>query len=103
MSPVVLYSHHTVRLWHHVHCSDCLALLPYCTEITIGIEPPINRTVTEGVNPTVEYCVVITAPDMSDPIERNDFNICVSTVDGTAMGKDNNCSTPLTPMYLFTP
>ena len=52
--------------------------------MTIGIEPPINRTVTEGVNSTVEYCVVITAPDM---IERSDFSVCVSTMDGTATGK----------------
>ena len=70
--------------------------------MTIGIEPPINRNVTEGVNSTVEYCVVITTPDMTDPIERSDFNICVSTMDGTAIGKDNNCSTPLTPcIYLY--
>ena len=53
--------------------------------MTIGIEPPINRTVTEGS--TVEYCVVITAPNMADPIERSDFSVCVSTMDGTAMGK----------------
>ena len=55
--------------------------------MTIGIEPPVNRTVIEGVNSTVQYCVVITAPDMADPIERSDFSVCVSTVDGTAMGK----------------
>ena len=67
----------------------------------IGIEPPINRTVTEGPNSRVEYCVVITAPDMTDPIERSDFNICVSTMDGTAIGKGNNCSTPLTPLYII--
>ena len=59
--------------------------------MTIGIEPPINRTVTEGS--TVEYCVVITVPDMTDPIERSDFFVCVSTVDGTAMGKNKNCMT----------
>ena len=59
--------------------------------MTIGIEPPVNRTVTEGS--TVEYCVVITTPDMTDPIERSDFNVCVSTVDGTAMGKNKNCMT----------
>ena len=35
----------------------------------------------------------------SDPIERSDFNVCVSTMDGTAMGKDNNCSTSLASMY----
>ena len=68
--------------------------------MTIGIEPPINRNVTEGPNSRVEYCVVITAPDMTDPIERSDFNICVSTMDGTAMGKDNICSTLC---ILFTP
>ena len=55
--------------------------------MTIGIESPINRNVTEGVDSTVEYCVVITTPDMTDPIERSDFFVCVSTMDGTAMGK----------------
>ena len=65
--------------------------------MTIGIEPPINRTVTEGINSTVEYCIVISAPDMTDPIERSDFSVCVSTVDGTAMGKTKTCRTP--PMY----
>ena len=61
--------------------------------MTVGIEPPINRTVTEGENSTVEYCVVITTPDMTDPIERSSFNVCVSTMDGTAMGKNENCMT----------
>ena len=60
----------------------------------IGIEPPINRTVTEGPNSRVEYCVVITAPDMTDPIERSDFSVCVSTVDRTATGKNNTYRTP---------
>ena len=57
--------------------------------MTIGIEEPRDRTVMEGTNVTVEYCVVITAPDMTAPMERSDFNVCVSTVDGTAMGKNN--------------
>ena len=39
----------------------------------------------------MEYCVVITVPDMTDPIERSDFSVCVSTEDGTAMGKNNIC------------
>ena len=63
--------------------------------MTIGIEPSINRTttVTEGSNSRVEYCVVISAPDMTDPIERSDFSVCVSTVDGTATGKNNTYNT----------
>ena len=56
----------------------------------VGIEEPRNRTVMEGVNSTVEYCVVITG---SDPIERSSFFVCVSTMDGTAMGKNKNCVT----------
>ena len=55
--------------------------------MTIGIEEPRDRTVMEDSR--VEYCVVITAPDMTAPIERSDFNVCVSTVDGTAVGKNN--------------
>ena len=42
---------------------------------------------TEGVNDTVEYCVVVTEPDMSAVINRTNFFVCVSTVDGTAEGK----------------
>jgi len=57
--------------------------------VTIGIEEPRNRTVMEGVDSTVQYCVVITVPDMTAPMERSDFNVCVSTVDGTARGKNN--------------
>ena len=55
----------------------------------VGIEEPTDRTVMEGVDSTVQYCVVISAPDMTAPMERSDFNVCVSTVDGTAMGKNN--------------
>lgn len=76
-----------------------VTFLPYCTEVTVEIEELRNLTVTEGPNVTVERCVVIPG---SDPIDRSDFNVCVSTMDGTAMGKDNNCSTPLASMYLFT-
>ena len=56
----------------------------------VGIEEPRNRTVMEGTNSTVEHCVVIPG---SDPIERSSFNVCVSTMDGTAMGKNKNCMT----------
>ena len=66
-----------------------VTFLPYCTEVTVEIEELRNLTVIEGLNSTVERCVVIPG---SDPIERN-FSVCVSTMDGTAMGKDNNCST----------
>ena len=52
--------------------------------MTIGIEEPRDRTVMEDSR--VEYCVVITAPAS---IDRSDFNVCVSTVDGTAVGKNN--------------
>ena len=55
--------------------------------MTIGIEEPRNRTVIEGIDS--QYCVVITAPDMTAPMERSDFSVCVSTVDGTAIGKNN--------------
>jgi len=72
-----------------------VTILPYCTEVTVEIEELRNRTVTEGPNSTVERCVVIPG---SDTIDRN-FNVCVSTMDGTAMGKDNNCSTSLASMY----
>ena len=68
-----------------------VTFLLYCTEFTVEIEPPINLTVPEGPNTTVERCVVISG---SDPIERSDFNVCVSTMDGTAVGKNKNCSTP---------
>jgi len=56
--------------------------------VTIGIDEPRVVNVIEGVNLTVEYCVVITAPNMGTTIERDDFFVCVSTVDGTAVGKN---------------
>ena len=54
--------------------------------MTIGIEPPSNPNGTEGTDSSVEYCVVIVVPDMTSPIERGGFYVCVSTVDGTATG-----------------
>ena len=54
--------------------------------MTIGIEPPRNPNGTEGVNSSIEYCVVITLHDLATPTERGDFSVCVSTVDGTATG-----------------
>ena len=60
------------------------------TGVTLGIELPISRTVTESVNLTVEYCVVITQPDITAPIERGGFSVCVSSVDGTATGERTN-------------
>jgi len=47
--------------------------------------------VTEGVNQTVEYCVVITVPDTATAINRNNFFVCVSTMDGTAVGERITC------------
>ena len=54
--------------------------------MTIGIEPPSNPKGTEGMDSSVEYCVTIALPDMTSPIERGGFSVCVSTVDGTATG-----------------
>jgi len=56
--------------------------------VQIGIDEPRVVNVIEGVNLTVEYCVVITEPSMGTTIERDDFFVCVSTVDGTAVGKN---------------
>ena len=56
--------------------------------VTVGIEPPTNRNIREDTDPTVEYCVVISVPDMNATIQRSDFSVCVSTVDGTAMGEN---------------
>ena len=54
--------------------------------MTIGVELPSNPNGTEGMDSSVEYCVVISVPDMTSPIERGGFSVCVSTVDGTATG-----------------
>jgi len=59
----------------------------YSTVIVLGKVPPLRVTVTEGVNRTVECCVQITGPDMSTTIQRDNFSVCVSTVNGTAIGK----------------
>jgi len=56
--------------------------------VTMCIDEPRVVNVIEGVNLTVEYCVVITEPNMGTTIERDDFFVCVSTVDGTAVGKN---------------
>ena len=66
-------------------------LFSICTGVRIWIEPPRNRAVIEGMNSTVEYCVVIAEPGMAAPIKRSGFSVCVSTVEGTATGKSNNC------------
>ena len=60
----------------------------YSTVIVLGKVPPLRVTVTEGVNQTVECCVQITGPDMSTTIQRDDFSVCVSTISGTAVGKN---------------
>ena len=56
--------------------------------IVLGKVPPLRVTVTEGVNQTVQCCVQITGPNMSTIIQRDDFSVCVSTMDGTADGKN---------------
>ena len=60
--------------------------------MTVGIEPPRNPNGTEGVNLSIEYCVVITLHNLATPTERGGFSVCVSTVDGTATGKNNSFS-----------
>ena len=60
----------------------------FSTVVLIGIEPPTNRNIREDTDQTVEYCVVISVPDMNATIQRSDFSVCVSTVDGTAMGEN---------------
>ena len=69
------------------HYSSDTFVLPV-VGVQIGIDEPRVVNVIEGVNLTVEYCVVITAPSMGASIERDDFFVCVSTVDGTAVGKN---------------
>lgn len=68
------------------YSSDTVVL--YLIGLTVGIEPPLLRVVTEGVNRTVEYCVVVTVPNVTVAIEREDLFVCVSTMDGTAVGKN---------------
>ena len=69
------------------HCSECGFSFLLYTGVTLGIELRISRTITESVNLTVEYCVVIIQPDIAAPIERGGFSVCASSVDGTATGK----------------
>ena len=63
--------------------------------VIIGIELPTNHNITEGVDPTVEYCVVISVPGTTVTIQHSDFSVCVSTVNGTAMGENTDCITHL--------
>ena len=56
-----------------------LYLAPHSTVVLIGIEPPTNHNITEGVDQTVENCVVISVPDMNVTIQRSDFSVCLST------------------------
>ena len=90
----MVYQHHTT--WSEVvlHTEQTSSFL-FLTGVTIGIEPPRHVNVTEGVNDTVEYCVVVTEPDMSAVINRTNFFVCVSTVDGTAEGKSITCMSHL--------
>ena len=48
--------------------------------VLIWIEPPTNHNITEGVDQTVEYCVVVSVPDMNATIQCSDFSVCLSTV-----------------------
>ena len=69
------------------HCCECGFPFLLYTGVTLGIELQRSRTVTESVNLTIEYCVVIIQPDITAPIERGGFSVCASSVDGTATGK----------------
>ena len=94
----IIYIYH-----YHLIISDisnCYLFSVNCTGVTIGIEPPRNPNGTEGVNSSIEYCVVITLHDLGTPIERGGFSVCVSTVDGTATGKNKLFST--TNDYIFS-
>ena len=68
-----------------------VAYLLHCIGVIVGIELPTNLDITEGTDSTVEYCVVISEPDMTVTIQRTDFSVCVSTVNGTAMGENTDC------------
>ena len=86
----IIYIYH-----YHLIISDisnCYLFSGNCTGVTIGIEPPGNPNGTEGMNSSIEYCVVITLHDLATPNERGGFSVCVSTVDGTATGKNNSFS-----------
>jgi len=68
------------------HCVERGIL--YSTAIVVWKVPPPRVTVTEGVDQNVECCVQITGPNMSASIQRDDFSVCVSTINGTAVGKN---------------
>ena len=70
--------------------------------MTVGIDLLTNLNITEGTDPTVEYCVVISVRDMNTTIQPSDFSVCVSTVDGTAMGEKLDCIFLATMNYDIT-
>ena len=78
------------KLWklQLLFSTHTLIHLSIATGVTVGIELPRNHTIREDTDPTVEYCVVISVPDMNATIQRSNFSVCVSTVDGTAMGEN---------------
>ena len=88
VSLAVIQPHHINALTSYVwHLTTWRGIL-YSTVIVLGKVPPLRVTMTEGVNQRVECCVQITVPDMSTTIQRDDFSVCVSTVSGTAVGKN---------------
>ena len=91
----------THYVWDHICTTLNVACLLHCTGVTVGTELPTNLNITEGTDPTVEYCVVISVPDMNATIQRSDFSVCVSTVDGTAMGENIDYITR--PKYFLAP
>ena len=74
---------HNALTPHHMERS-----ILYSTVIVVRKVPPLRVTLTESVNRIVECCVQITGPDMSTTIQRDNFSLCVSTIDGTAVGKN---------------
>ena len=59
--------------------------------VLVGFEQPSYR-VREDIG-QFRVCVVVVRPPESDSlnrIQRSDFSVCVSTVDGTAMGESIN-------------
>ena len=91
----------TCYIWDHVCTTLNVAYLLLCIGVTVGIELPTNRNITEGTDPTVEYCVEISVPDMNATIQHSDFSVCVSTMDGTAMGENIDYITR--PKYFLAP
>ena len=60
----------------------------YFTVTVVRKVPPLRVSMTESVNRIVECCVQITGPNRSTTIQRDNFSVCVPTVDGTAVGKN---------------